>query len=86
MPHTQRPKRGRNPNGPAKLRTNISLSPGMMKAVTMLGEKLFGNRNAYVEFALLQDLRAQGLTVDRILELAAQWEKENTSEGGGETK
>lgn len=54
-----------------------------MKAVTMLGEKLFGNRNAYVEFALLQDLRAQGLTVDRILELAAQAEREDKEKQKG---
>jgi len=42
----------------------------MMKAATFLGEKLFGNRNAYVEYALLNDLRAQGISVDKILELA----------------
>jgi len=55
-----------------------------MKAATFLGEKLFGNRNAYVEYALLNDLRAQGLSVDKIIELARGEQEEAIKTGGDE--
>lgn len=66
----KRAENGKTPRKKPKLRTNISLSEDLMAAATFLGEKLFGNRTAYVEYALLNDLKAQGLTVDKIIELA----------------
>lgn len=62
-----------------KQRTNISLTPEMMEAAALVGEKTFGSRTGYIEHLLLNDLRAQGLTLIDILKLASGEAPENHS-------
>lgn len=58
-----------------KQRINISLSPNLNKAATVLGERTFGHKTTYIEHLILKDLERQGYTVEDIDRLAEEWEE-----------
>lgn len=77
--------------GNGKERLHISLTRPMAIAVNFLGMQLFGSRNGFVEHSLINALEARGISVERILQLAKEYEEEaekkkegKSMEGGAE--
>lgn len=68
-----------------KKRASLGLPPEMAKAAAILGKKLFGNRTAYITHLLLNDMRAQGLNIEKILQLGSEEISRTKSEGDQES-
>lgn len=60
-----------------KTRVHISLTPDLMRGMDFISKRLFRNRVAFVEHAIINALASEGVTLTRILELADEWEKNN---------
>lgn len=77
-PPTAKAKTGKKPGRKTKkVRSHVSLSPPLNAAAEYLGNRTFGNKTAFLEHLILQELKANGLDIADIERLAKEWDEKH---------